>query len=128
MKIEHVAYMVKDPPATAAWYVEHLGFEIKRAMDVSPYGHFLADGSGAVMLEIYNNPAARVPDYAAIDPLVLHLAGTSSLVNADYARLVAAGATGIKPPRQGSSGDTIAMLRDPWGFALQLVTRAEPIM
>ncbi len=34
--------------------------------------HFLADGSGRVMLEMYNNPAATVPDYNAMHPLVLH--------------------------------------------------------
>ena len=128
MKIEHAAYVVQDPAATAEWYVKHLGFEIKRAMDVSPFGHFLADGSGAVMLEIYNNPAVRVPDYAAIDPLVLHLALTSDDVPADYARLLAAGATGIEPPRVTSSGDAIAMVRDPWGFAIQLVSRASPMV
>ena len=84
MKIEHAAYVVQDPPATAEWYVKHLGFEIKRAMDVSPFGHFLADGSGIVMLEIYNNPAVDVPDYASIDPLILHLALISEDVPADY--------------------------------------------
>ena len=128
MKIEHAAYMVQDPPATAAWYVRHLGFETKRAMGVSPFGHFLADGSGAVMVEIYNNRAARVPDYASIDPLVLHLALTSDDVPADYARLVAAGATGLEPPRVEPSGDAIAMVRDPWGFAIQLVKRARPMV
>ena len=30
----------------AAWYVEHLGFTIKRKIDESPFMHFIADGSG----------------------------------------------------------------------------------
>jgi len=128
MKIEHAAYVMDDPAAAAAWYVEHLGFEIKRAMEVSPFGHFLADGGGAVMIEIYNNPAVEVPDYAAIDPLVLHLALASEDVPADYARLTAAGATGVEPPRLEPTGDAIAMVRDPWGFAIQLVQRAEPMV
>ena len=30
MRIEHVAFNVPDPLAMARWYVEHLGFEVKR--------------------------------------------------------------------------------------------------
>jgi len=29
---------------------------------------FLADATGQVMLEIYNNPQAKAPDYASMDP------------------------------------------------------------
>ena len=128
MRIEHAAYMMSDPPAAAKWYVEHLGFRIKRSMDESPFGHFLADSTGSVLMEIYNNPAAAVPDYGQIDPLVLHLALASDDVPADYARLIAAGAVGAEPPRVEPSGDAIAMVRDPWGFAIQLVSRAEPMV
>ena len=31
MKIEHAAYQIEDPVATAAWYVKHLGMTVKRA-------------------------------------------------------------------------------------------------
>ncbi|MFW6153919.1 MAG: VOC family protein [Planctomycetota bacterium] len=124
MRIEHVAFNVDDPAAMARWYVEHLGFTIVRADDAPPYGHFLADGGGAVMIEIYNNPVATVPDYTAIDPLVLHLALVSADVEADYRSLLAAGATAVEPPNTTDAGDRIAMLRDPWGLALQLARRA----
>jgi len=127
-KIEHFAVVVKDPPAVAGWYAEHLGFTIKRAMDTAPFGHFLADASGGVMLELYNNPAVTVPDYASMDPLVLHIAFCSDDVAADYERLIAAGASGVDAPTDLPTGDTVAMLRDPWGLAIQLVKRAEPMV
>ena len=53
MKIEHWGYQVADPVAVAQWYSEHLGFTIKRASDSPAKTHFLADGAGQVMIEIY---------------------------------------------------------------------------
>jgi len=73
--------------------VEHLGLTVKRAQDVSPFGCFLADDGDAVMLEFYNNPKVRVPDYRQIDPLVLHLAFRADDVARTRARLITAGAT-----------------------------------
>jgi glyoxylase I family protein len=128
MRIEHVAFNVDAPVAMARWYIEHLGFTIVRAGHAPPYGHFLADGSGAVMVELYANPAATVPDYTAIDPLVLHLALVSDDVDADYRRLLAAGATPAEPPNTTDTGDRIAMVRDPWGLPLQLARRKRPMV
>ena len=128
MKIEHVAYMVDDPAAVAQWYVEHLGFSVKRSMPESPFTHFIADGTGAVMLEIYNNPKVDVPDYRATDPLILHLAFVSEDVERDRERLLAAGATAVGDIDRLESGDELAMLRDPWGFAIQLAKRGQPMV
>ena len=43
MKIEHVAFNVPDAVKAAQWYVEHLGMQILRSSNESPYIHFLAD-------------------------------------------------------------------------------------
>ena len=83
MKIEHVAFNVPDPVAAARWYVDHLGFTIKRRFVEPPYGHFLADDSGTVMVELYKRTDAPVPDYPAQHPAVLHLALVSRDVDAD---------------------------------------------
>jgi len=128
MKLEHTAYQVSDPRAIAEWYVRHLGMTIKRAQDAPPFGHFLADSAGATMLEFYCHPAVDVPEYRQIDPLRLHVAFTADDVAADRARLLAPGATAVGELQVTPSGDRVAMLRDPWGFAIQLVNRADPML
>jgi glyoxylase I family protein len=128
MKVEHAAYQIADPPAAAQWYVEHLGLRVKRQQDASPWGCFLADDDDAVMLEFYNNPRANVPDYRAVDPLVLHVAFKTDDVAATRARLLTAGATAEGDVVTTESGDTVAMLRDPWGLPLQLVRRRDDMI
>lgn len=125
MKIEHTAYQVQDPVALAAWYVQHLGLTVKRKQTAPPFGYFLADDGDTVMLEFYNNPKARVPDYRAIDPLVLHIAFRTDDVAGTRERLLEAGATAEGGVSSNDTGDTVAMLRDPWGVPVQLVSRKE---
>ncbi len=74
MKIEHFAYQVAEPGAVAQWYCAHLGFTVARSYEEPVSCRFLADETGAVMIEIYYNPRVEVPPYAEMDPLVLHLA------------------------------------------------------
>ena len=123
MKIEHIAFNVSDPLNMARWYVEHLGFNIKRRMMESPYAHFMADDSGTVMLEIYGNAAASKLDFRSVEPPALHLAFVSHDVAADVQRLTSAGATIVANVHELPPGDTFAMLCDPWGVPLQLVKR-----
>ena len=127
MQIEHLAYQVHNPTEVAAWYGKHCGLTISRKLGGKPDAHFLADDTGRVLLEIYNNPAIDLPDYAAMNPLYLHLAFVSFDVPADVARLVEAGASIVDKPFTIPGGDNLAMLRDPWGFAIQLCHRAEPM-
>ena len=128
MKIEHVAFQVEDPVTVARWYVEHLGMTLKRAYPERPWGQFLSDDGDAVMLEFYNNPKASVPDYRKIDPLVLHVAFRVKDIAAERARLLAAGATAEGDITTADNGDTLAMHRDPWGLAVQLVTRVDEMI
>lgn len=128
MKIEHVAFNVPDPLGMGRWYAEHLGFTVKRRTVDSPYAHFLADDGDTVMLEIYKNTDAPIPDYPKYDSRALHLALSSPDVDADVQRLTAAGAKLEGEIFTGPNGDRLAMLRDPWGFAIQLVKRAAPMI
>ena len=80
------------------------------------------------MLEIYRNPKVQAPDYATLDPLLLHLAFLSNEPGADRDRLVAAGAKVVDNLTMTEAGDEIVMLRDPWGLALQLIKRAKPML
>lgn len=124
MKLEHFAFQVPDPAAFAAWYGEHLGMKTLRAIGAPTFTHFLAASDGAAVIEIYRNEAAPIPEYPQQDPLVVHLAFVSEDPSADRSRLIAAGATPQAGPVTTAAGDTLVMLRDPWGFPFQLCHRA----
>jgi hypothetical protein len=96
-----------------------------RAQTTAPFTHFLADATGRVIMELYANPAAPIPDYAAQDPLVYHCAFAVEEVEAVKMRLLAAGATEVSDAFL-SDGTRLVMLRDPWGIPLQLCKRATP--
>jgi predicted enzyme related to lactoylglutathione lyase len=128
MKIEHFAYQVKDATAVAEWYGEHVGFTVKRGQELPFPVYFLADEAGDVMIEIYSNPAIKTPDYASMDPLILHMAFVCNAVPETIQRLESAGATLLSGPDTTPAGDRLAMLRDPWGLAIQLCQRAEPML
>jgi catechol 2,3-dioxygenase-like lactoylglutathione lyase family enzyme len=126
--VEHIAWQHPDPVAAAAWYGRHLGFNIARKLYQAPHTHFLADAAGRVVIEIYNNPKAPVPDYRAMDPLVLHLAFSVSDPIAARDRLLTAGATIADNLCTLPNGDRLVMLRDPWGFAIQLARRTTALV
>ena len=128
MKIEHFAYQIEDPAAVADWYCQHLGFTVKRGADAPVPVRFLADETEDVMIEIYNNPAVKTPDYLSLHPLILHLAFICDDVEATTKRLVEAGATIVSGPELSPAGDHLAMLRDPWNFAIQLCDRKDPML
>lgn len=125
MRIEHWGYQVADPAAAAQWYCEHLGFTVKRVNQDKAMAHFLADESGQVMIEVYCNPRVAVPDYKNMDPLIWHLAFACKDVPGAVKALQSAGAVVVSPAETIPSGDTLAMLRDPWGVPVQLCDRAE---
>ena len=74
MKIEHVALQVSDPAAIADWYVQHLGCSVALSSGEPLVIRFLMDGSRSAMIELYRNPLQPVPDYASVDPILIHLA------------------------------------------------------
>jgi catechol 2,3-dioxygenase-like lactoylglutathione lyase family enzyme len=127
MRIEHTALNVPDPVAMADWYVKHLGFRVVMRKTESPFMHFLAD-EGGMMIEIYHNPRAAVPDYRSIDPLIAHIALSAGDVDAERARLLAAGAADAGSIAVTPDGDQIVFIRDPWGVALQLVKRKKAMV
>lgn len=126
MKLEHVALNVSDPVAVAAWYAAHFQLQVIRHIPQPAQTHFLAD-SDASVLEIYCNPADRVPDYKSMDPLILHLAFASSDPASDSIRLLSAGASFVSETRL-ADGSFLIMMRDPWGLAVQLCCRAIPLI
>jgi catechol 2,3-dioxygenase-like lactoylglutathione lyase family enzyme len=127
MKIEHVALLVVDPPAMARWYEQHLGLRTVRSSGPPGDARFLADEEGESVLEIYRGELPA-PDYAVMDPALLHVAFATRDVGGTRARLIAAGATPVGEIKILETGDEMAMLRDPWGLAVQLANRARPLV
>ena len=128
MKIEHVALNVPDALSMARWYCEHLGLTVKRRVMEAPWAHFLADDNDCVMLELYSNTDFEFPEYTNIPPASLHIAFSSTDIPADTLRLKLAGATVLTEESPLPGGDSMAMLRDPWGVCLQLIQRAKPMI
>ena len=127
MKLEHVALQVADPVAMALWYADHLGMRVVRSGDAPGHARFLADDKDATVLETYAG-ALPGPDYGAMDPALIHVAFATDDVGATRARLIAAGAVAVGEVVVTPGGDEFAMLRDPWGLALQLARRARPLV
>jgi glyoxylase I family protein len=127
MKLEHVAINVPDPAAQAEWFVQHLGMRMVVAGTTPPYMHFVVDEAGS-MLELYNNSAAPMPDYANMNPFNLHIAFASDNIEADRERLLAAGATAAGEITTSAAGDKLCFLRTPWYVPFQFVQRQKPLI
>ena len=128
IRLEHVAINVEDPVSMAKWYCQNLGMKVVRKGPPPVNMHFISDAGGNMMLEIYHNPPDAVPDYTSMNPLLLHIAFMVDDVKGIREKLITAGATPVGDVSITSSGDEIAMLRDPWGVAIQFVKRAEPML
>jgi glyoxylase I family protein len=128
IRLEHVAINVEDPVGMAKWYGMNLGMKVVRKGPPPINMHFISDAGGNMMLEIYNNPPDAVPDYTSMDPLLLHIAFMVDNVKGIREKLIAAGATAVGEVTMTPSGDELAMLRDPWGVAIQFVKRAKPML
>jgi len=128
IRLEHVAINVENPVAMAKWYCENLGMKIARQGPPPVNMRFICDAGGNMMLELYNNPPDAVPDYASMDPLMLHIAFMVDDVKGTCRKLIAAGATIATEITVTDSGDELAMLRDPWGVSIQFLKRAKPML
>ena len=127
MEFEHFALNVRDPARMADWYVEHLGMKVVFSLDKEPHTRFLADETSRVVMELYVNRAAPMPEYATIHHLSFHCAFAVPDADAAKARLIAAGATFVEEVRP-ADGSLLYMLRDPWGIPLQICRRAKPFV
>jgi catechol 2,3-dioxygenase-like lactoylglutathione lyase family enzyme len=125
MKFEHFALNVPDVRAMSRWYVEHLGLRVVLNREEAPYMTFLADDTGRVIMEIYTNPAAVIPDYAAAHPLCFHIAFVADDPRATQRKLEQVGAS-LFLEENLPDGSRLIMMRDPWGVPLQLCKRIKP--
>ena len=129
MIIEHVAFVVQDPEAMVEWYSNHLGLrEIRRGGggDI-----FVSDESEETVLQLEDGrrlfKEAGKPDYGGRDAQELHLAFKVEDVRGVCERLIQAGASLEGEIVVTDDGDEMALLRDPWGLAFQVVKRKEEL-
>lgn len=121
---EHFAINVEKPKQMAKWYVKNLNMEICRSMDESPYTQFLADYTGRLVMEIYANANAEIPDYQKEHPLKFHMAFASDNAEQTKNKLLEQGAT-VFEELKPNEGTHLVMLRDPFGVPLQICQRSD---
>jgi catechol 2,3-dioxygenase-like lactoylglutathione lyase family enzyme len=126
MKLEHVAINVPDVQAFVKWYVDNLGLRVISSNSAAPFMHFIGDDGS--MLEIYSNTTVPMPDYPNIHPTNLHLAFSANEIEADRARLLAAGAEPVGEITTTPAGDKLAFFRGPQSVPFQLVQRKKPLV
>lgn len=127
MRIEHLAFNVSEPTKMAEWYTKNLNLRVLRRSKNETQAHFLCDEAGSVVLELFRQVKAPIPNYAAMDPMTLHVAFLAGDVETERRRLIEAGATPVGDTTTNEDGDQLAMVRDPWGLAVQLVKRAKSL-
>lgn len=128
LTLEHVGLCVADPMAMAVWYRDVLGFELRFSAAAADRAvAFVAAPGSGVCLELGRLPGIRPLTSCLDHPLQLHLAFTSADPDADAARLVAQGARFIEECPVTRPGDRLLLLADPWGNALQLVSRRDAL-
>jgi glyoxylase I family protein len=127
MTFEHFALNVAMPVEMGQWYVQNCEMKIVRSIDNYPYTRFLTDKAGKVMLEIYSNTSARIPEYGNQNPLEFHFALKVDDPLKVKDKLISAGAT-FEEEIKMDDGSHLIMLRDPFGIPLQLCKRGKPMI
>lgn len=84
---------------------------------------FLADSEGNTILEFGRLPEGPPLDSRSLLPLQLHIAIECEDPTVEAERLVHAGAELLgESPRNQQQGEKV-LIRDPWGYTIQLVSR-----
>lgn len=127
MIFEHFALNVSNPVEMGNWYVNNLEMKIVRSIEKAPFARFLADKTGRVVVELYSNSSAKIPEYKNAHPLEFHFAFMVEDVLHLKDKLLSAGAT-LEEELKLDDGSHLIMLRDPFGVPLQLCKRGTPMM
>ena len=127
-RFEHLAFNVSDPQAIVRWYTRYLGMKVVRADGPPAYLTFIADSGMNVMLEFQHQAKNPVFEPSSIHHMAMHLAFITPNIIQSQQALLRAEATIAESLKVLTSGDRVVTLRDPWGFALQLVERVIPML
>jgi catechol 2,3-dioxygenase-like lactoylglutathione lyase family enzyme len=127
-RFEHIAFNVPDPVAMTKWYTTNLGMKILRAGSAPTYTTFLADSGEHMMFELFYNAEFPVIDLATVSHMSVHIAFMVDDIQATKSMLVAAGAKVIDDITKIATGDSLLMMRDPWGLSIQFVKRVNVLL
>jgi catechol 2,3-dioxygenase-like lactoylglutathione lyase family enzyme len=128
MQIEHIGFLVNAPISMGKWYCEHFGFRVVRSSgDDSAGGVFLKDDASGVTVELCKVAGKAIYDYRALEPLQAHIAIDCADPHALAEKLAQAGASIIEQSPKTPGSNMVVMVRDPWGFAIQLINRVEKL-
>ena len=127
MTFEHFALNVSKPVEMGQWYIDNCEMKIVKSMENYPYTRFLTDKAGKVMMEIYSNTSARIPEYEKQHQLEFHFALTVDDPVKVKDKLISAGAT-FEEEIKMDDGSHLIMLRDPFGIPLQLCKKGKPML
>lgn len=127
MIFEHFALNVNNPIEIAEWYSKNLEMKIVRKIDKAPFTRFLADKTGRVVFEVYNNSKAEIINLKPKHSLEFHLAFMVKNAEEVKNNLIQAGAV-FEEDLILNDGSHLVMLRDPFGMPLQICERGVPMM
>ncbi|SBW01125.1 Glyoxalase family protein [uncultured Alphaproteobacteria bacterium] len=124
MRLGYAILYVPDVPAAAAFYEQAFGLAVRF---VHESGQFAEMETGATVLAFAAEDLVRAdldfrPVRAAAPPPGVEIALVTEDVAAALDRAVAAGAVAVLPPERKPWGQTVAYVRDPHGFLVELCT------
>jgi catechol 2,3-dioxygenase-like lactoylglutathione lyase family enzyme len=129
-KLHHVGLSVADLDAAVEWYGRALAYEVKFRGEIPTMRvtmGSLGGGGGLELLERRDSALGAQglqPDQALLTRGWGHIALDVEDIDATYARLIAAGAGPVWPPRQSPEpGVSMAFVHDPEGNLIELVSR-----
>jgi glyoxylase I family protein len=128
VRFEHVAINVADPAATAQWYAKNLGMKVMRQGTDAAVTTFIADSGGHMMMELFHNANFPLLEPEKISHMSIHFAFATDSIEEMETKLLAGGATMVEEIKTTKSGDKVLSLRDPWGWTIQFVQRATPML
>ena len=126
--INHVHIRAADPHASAAWYTEHFGAKVLGAREVMPGTITVSmDAGGPVRLNISSKPEGT-PDTEAVAELnrlgLEHFGFDVDDIEADMARLEAAGVRIVLPITEVGGGTKLSYIEGPDNVLIELVQPA----
>ena len=129
MRFRYSCIIVKDVPATVAFYEKAFGFALRFMHPSKAYAEL---ETGATLLSFFgeafvaNNTLLGEQPWRPIRPddapATALLAFDTDTLEQDWQRAIAAGATVVKSPEPKPWQQTVGYLRDPDGIVIELCT------